>query len=123
MFSGELTCERCKEWYSGLYYDADIVLNPVKKAGETDGLKSMIKKNPFVTAEAIHKFYEKELCKYLNPEFEVYCTCVDYYQPVVEDFELVYYVKEWVKKNGFNVISCNGDGRDEGYEPKFRRGW
>ena len=45
------------------------------------------------------------------------------YQPVVEDFELEYDVKVWAKKNGFNVISCNGDGRDDGYEPKFRRGW
>ncbi|MBR1643362.1 MAG: recombinase family protein [Butyrivibrio sp.] len=36
---------------------------------------------------------------------------------------LEYDVKAWAKKNGFNVISCNGDGRDDGYEPKFRRGW
>ena len=120
--------EGCSVWDAGngtvdCYYDADMVLKPTKEAGKTDGLKSMLKKNPFVTADAIYKFYEKELCKYLDHEFEEYCTCDDYYQPVVEDFELEYDVKAWAKKNGFNVISCNGDGRDEGYEPKFRRGW
>ena len=120
--------EGCSVWDAGngtvdCYYDADIVLKPTKESGETDGLKSMLKKNPFVTVEAIYKYYDKELCRHLDYEFEEYCTCDDYYQPVVEDFELEYDVTAWAKKNGFNVISCNGNGRDGGYEPKFRRGW
>jgi hypothetical protein len=34
-----------------------------------------------------------------------------------------YCVKEWSSKNGFDFISCDGDGYDGGYEPNFRRGW
>lgn len=55
--------------------------------------------------------------------FEEYCSCDDYYEPVVEDFELEDYVKKWADKNRFIVVSCKGDGRDNGYEPKFRRYW
>ena len=25
--------------------------------------------------------------------------------------------------NGFEFVSCEGDGNDDGYEPKFRKGW
>ena len=77
-------------------------------------LQKLLKKNPFMTKESIYAFYEKKLKKYLNPEFEEYCTCDDYYEPVVEAFELTY---------GFEVISYEGDGSDGGYEPKFRRSW
>ena len=27
------------------------------------------------------------------------------------------------EENGFEFISCEGNGSDGGYEPKFRRGW
>ena len=105
------------------YYDADITLKPTKEAGLNKDLQKMMKKNPFLSEEAIYKFYEKALDEYLNREFEEYCTCDDYYEPVVEDFELESYVESWCKKNGFKIISCEGEGRDGGYEPKFKRGW
>ena len=54
---------------------------------------------------------------------EEYCTDDDYYPPVVEDFEIEYHVQEWCKKNGFEFISCDGDGEEGEYEPKFRKGW
>lgn len=105
------------------YYDADVKLKPVKEAGSNKELQKKLRKNPFLSASEIYKFYEKKLDEYLNREFEEYCTCDDYYEPVVEDFELEAYVDDWCKKNGFKIISCEGDGRDEGYEPKFTKGW
>ena len=72
--------------------------------------------------DEIHKVFEKKLRVYLDCEFEEYCTEDDYYQPVVEDFEIEYRVTEWSKENGFEVIACDGDGGDGGYEPKFRKG-
>ena len=54
----------------------------------------------------------------MDSEFEEYCTCDDYYEPVVEDFELTYDVEHWCKENGFEVVSCEGDGSNGGYEPK-----
>ena len=62
-----------------------------------------------------------ELQSWLDNDFEEYCTEDDYYPPVVEDYELDYYVKEWCEKHGFNLISCKGSGRDKGFEPKSRR--
>ena len=58
---------------------------------------------------------------YLDDEFERYCTCEDYYQPVVEDFEFDYYLEKWCEKNGFEIVSYEGDGHDDGYEPSFTR--
>jgi hypothetical protein len=33
--------------------------------------------------------------------------------------------REWRSRNlkGFEFVSCEGDGNDDGYEPKFRKGW
>ena len=39
-----------------------------------------------MTKESIREFYEKKLKEYLDSEFEEYCTCDDYYEPVVEDY-------------------------------------
>lgn len=105
------------------FYDAEIELRPTKTAGQNKDLQKLLKKNPFMTKESIYKFYEKKLTEYMDSEFEEYCTCDNYYEPVVEDFELSYNVEHWCKENGFEVVSCEGDGNDGGYEPKFRRGW
>ena len=88
-------------------------------------LAQKIKKNPFMTKSEIHELFAKRIKKYLDSEFEDYCTCDDYYQPVVEDFgdNLEYDLTEWCKKNGFELVSCDGDGDDDGYKPKFKRGW
>ena len=72
----------------------------------------------------IHELFFKRLERYLDSDFEDYCTCDDYYQPVVEDYgcNLKSNLEHWCSKNGFEFISCDGDGYDEGYQPKYRRG-
>ena len=104
-------------------YEANIVLKPTEEAAKDKELTRLLKKNPFMEKDEIHKVFEKKLREYLDYEFEEYCTEDDYYQPVVEDFEIEYRVTEWSKKNGFEVIACDGDGGDGGYEPKLRKGW
>ena len=105
------------------YYNVDIVLAPEKNLVVNEDLEKQLRKNRFMKTEAISSFYVKELRKYLDREFEEYCTCDDYYQPVVEDFEIEYYLKEWCKKNGFKLISCEGEGDDSGFEPDSVRRW
>ena len=107
------------------HYEAEITLEPTEAISEDKELVKLIKKNPFMRKEAIHDLFSKRLMKYLDDEFEDYCTCDDYYQPVVEDFSsnMEYDIPEWCKRNGFEFVSCEGDGYDGGYEPKFRRGW
>ncbi|MCD8223398.1 MAG: hypothetical protein LUC99_00855 [Clostridiales bacterium] len=105
------------------YYQAELILSPCEDAISEGNLSLLLKKNPFMTREAIHQYFERDLREYLDGEFEEYCTCDDYYQPVVEDFDIDYYVSEWCEKHGFKMISCDGTGEDGGYEPKFRKGW
>ncbi|MBQ9301659.1 hypothetical protein [Butyrivibrio sp.] len=105
------------------YYNADIMLRPVKPPIKNATLDKMLKKNPFMNEDDIFKYYEKDLKQYLDSEFEEYCNCDDYYQPVVEDYDVEYDVKDWCSKNGFEIISCEGEGNDGGYEPKFIRRW
>jgi hypothetical protein len=105
------------------YYNADLVLSPTESASEDDKLVHMLKKNPFTTKDVINDFFKKKIFKFLDDEFEEYCNCDDYYQPVAEDFEIDDRVNEWCKKNGFEVISCEGDGCDSGYEPTLRQSW
>ena len=105
------------------YYDADMVIKPTKKLVINDELSQLLKKNPFTKSEDIEKLFEKDLKEHLDYEFEDYCTCEDYYQPVVEDFELEAYLKDWCEDNGFEVVSCEGDSRDSGYVPNFSRKW
>ena len=104
-------------------YEANIVLKPAEEAAKDKELTRQLKKNPFMGKDEIHKIFEEKLREYLDYEFEEYCTEDDYYQPIVEDFEIEYRVTEWSKKNGFEVIACDGDGGDGGYEPKLRKGW
>ena len=103
------------------YYDAEMILRPTEPDRIGKILSDLLNKNPFMTKEAITDLYEHEIRDYLDDEFEKYCTCEDYYQPVVEDFEFDYYLAEWCKKNGFEIVSYKGDGHDDGYEPSFTR--
>lgn len=75
---------------------------------------------PFTEASEIERYFTDTLTANLDYNFEEYCTEDDYYQPVVEDFEIDYYVGEWCKLYGFELVSCEGDGEDEGYEPGKR---
>lgn len=107
------------------HYEAEIVLDPTEAVSEDEELSQELKKNPFMPKSEIHDLFSKRLKKYLDGEFEDYCTEDDYYQPAVEDFgaNMEYDLPEWCKKNGFKLVSFEGDGDDDGYEPKFRRGW
>ena len=107
------------------HYEARIVVKPTKAVSEDKELARLLAKNPFTTKEKIRDLFARRLQEYLDHEFDYYCTCEDYYQPVVEDFEdnLEYDVKQWSEKNGFEFVSCDGDGHDDGYEPKFRNNW
>lgn len=104
------------------HYDADIVLRPAGNIQPDKEMSKSLKKNSFMTAEVIAEHYRKQLKECLDDEFEDYVTCDDYYEPVVEDFEAEYYVKSWCQKNGFEMLSFEGDGHDDGYEPALRSG-
>lgn len=94
------------------HYEARIIVKPTKAVSEDKELARLLTKNPFTTKEKIRDLFARRLQDYLDHEFDYYCTCEDYNQPVVEDFEdnLEYDVKQWSEKNGFEFVSCDGDG-------------
>lgn len=101
------------------HFNAAINLKPTESFRADKKLTDVLRDNPFLTKESIVEYYTKKLSKYLDYEFEEYCTCDDYYQPVVEDFEVDDRVQYWCNENGFEIVSCEGDGYDDGYEPSF----
>ena len=52
------------------------------------------------------------LCDLLDTEFEEYCTFIDYYPPVVEDFKINYnHVSEgFFSKYGMKIIASDYSG-------------
>lgn len=105
------------------HYTAHIVLQPTKAVVQDEELGALLKQNPFLRKEDIHTYFKRKLSGFLDDEFEEYCTSDDYYEPVVEDFEIEERLEEWSQAHGFKVKSCEGEGSDDGYEPKYRRGW
>lgn len=107
------------------HYEAEIILAPTEEISKDKELAQRLKKNPFMTEETIHELFTKRLQEYLDYEFEDYCTCDDYFQPAVEDFgsNMEYDLPKWCKENGFELVSIEGDGGGDGYEPKHRQEW
>lgn len=99
-------------------YETEFELAPLKEAAYDAELDAMLKKNPFMTKEKIHEYFEYSIRAYLDDEFEWYCTCDDYYPPVVEDFGIVNLLSSWSREHGFKLMSCDGYVYDDGYEPK-----
>lgn len=77
-------------------FDRDVVK---KEMGEK------LKKNPFLKAEEIRSYYEKEIDSIIMEDFEDYCTCDDYYPPVVEDFysNIEYDMREYLPMHGLEM--------------------
>ena len=100
-------------------HEAHIILKPIDTIADDKELIALLSSNPFTTKEGIHELFVKRLQKYLDKDFNEYCTCDDYYQPVVEDYgiNLESNLEYWGKSIGFEFVSCD----DDGYEPKFRK--
>ena len=105
------------------HYQGKTVLKPKETAAKEKKLQDMLRRNSFLTKEEIAEHFEGSLRKYLDDAFEEECTCDEYYPPVVEDFELEYFVGKWCKEKGFELLFCEGRSWDDGYEPHSWRRW
>lgn len=72
-----------------------------------------------MSLEEIQAFYQKKLINYLDDELDRYVCSDDYYEPVIEDFDVDYYIEEWCKKYGFKLLNSEGEGHDSDYESDF----
>lgn len=82
---------------------------------EADQAK-LLEENPFMSAEQIFELYDKQLSEELDSDFDEYCTCDDYYPPVVEDYDENYkhFIQEFCIKYGREMLDyeCEGDTSD-----------
>ena len=102
--------------YVNCHYEASFELRPSSLVAQDKELRKMLDRNPFLTSEEIEKYFTESLREYLDDEFEDYCTSDEYYEPCVEDFGCEYYIEDWCKNHGFEMVSFEGDGYDDGYE-------
>lgn len=105
------------------HYKASITLRPTSKIKNDEKLSMELKKNSFHTKEFIYNFFAYKLKQYLDHDFEEYCTADDYYPPATEDYciNIEYCLNEWCDKNGFELISCDGDGETSNYQSNSYR--
>lgn len=116
-WEGDSTWE-CSQGSEDCHYSAEIKVAPLKDKLNTSLIDEKLKVNPFFSDEKIAKVYEENLIKYLDHDFNYYCTADDYYQPFIEDYDLNDSVKEWCEKHGFKIISVKGDGSDSVFVPR-----
>lgn len=103
--------------YMPCEYVATICLKAKNELMNNEKIKLMLKANPFTEKKTFIKYYKDKLTDYLDSEFDDYCVDDDYYPPCVEDFFAYEIVETWCKDNGFELVSFDGNGWDEGYEP------
>lgn len=84
-----------------------------------NGLNHLLSNNPFLDEERIGDYFCKKLINYLDKELQAYCESDDYYPPVGDDFDAEGCIETWCYKNGFSLLSFNGVGETDGYEPVF----
>ena len=98
------------------HYEAEMILRPIDPDCIGKKLSDLLNKNPFMTREAITDFYENDIRNWLDEEFERYCSCEDYYQPVVEEsLKGIVHVKTTISRLlkilNLIIIWRNGVGR------------
>ncbi len=107
-------------------YEATIILKPTEKIMKNDAFLSKINNNPFLTKEFINDYFYNSLTKCLDEDFNEYCTCDDYYEPCAEDYygNIDSTIEKWCDENGFQFVSCEGEGETGTFEPKsYRHYW
>lgn len=105
--------------YVECFYKGDMLLLPNKKVLKNKGFKTLMIENPYSSVKMIQEYFIRDVCKYLDNDFENYCTCEKYYVPTVEDYYFESNLEYWCKENGFNILKCEGSGYDGGYTPDF----
>ncbi len=109
--SGEATWEYRRSTRTDYSYTYKMTIKVVDRALVEKDLKDKLRENPFLKAEDIRSYYENEIDGIICGEFEDYCTCDDYYPPVVEDFpgNIYYEMDKFLPEHGLERIDDDYD--------------
>lgn len=96
------------------------------RVADREKLHSLLQKalpNPdYCSKEEIQEAIAKQLSADLDREFGEFCEDDDYYEPVVEDYDFEYDLKEYCRKYGLQARDFSYKGKDGGFEAYFRGG-
>ncbi len=109
--SGEATWQYRRSTRTDYSYTYKMTIKVVDRALVEKDLKDKLRENPFLKAEDIRSYYENEIDGIICGEFEDYCTCDDYYPPVVEDFpdNIYYEMDKFLPEHGLERIDDDYD--------------
>ncbi|MCI6199610.1 MAG: hypothetical protein MR757_07145 [Proteobacteria bacterium] len=101
------------EWNSGsgtydCSYSADIELRSTEAVANR--LPWMLAEKQVLDADKVLSYFAEDLIDYLDGEFENYCSGDDFSPSAVGDFDCAAYTAKWCRKNGFELVSCEGEG-------------
>ena len=85
-------------------------------------LQKILPNLAYCSQEEIQEAIAKQLSADLDSEFEEFCEDDDYYEPVVEDYDFEYDLKEYCRKYGLQARDFSYKGKDGGFEAYFRGG-
>lgn len=85
----------------------------------------LLGQNPFTTADEIRVVYQRLLSEKLDSDFDYYCTCDDYYPPVVEDYGIncEEQLDQFCSKHGMELIDFDYSGDLSDYIPDHNNSW
>ena len=91
-------------------YEAEIIIKPSKSDVLENNIKKITEDHAAFSIGDICNCFSQSLINYLDFEFNDFCANSAFSQPDPDDFPIKYNVSSWCSENGFEMVSCNGDG-------------
>ena len=115
----EIVWEGKEVWRPGsadlvCHYTAKIEL--VARSPWDDGVDAALEEGPLLSGKDVCEMLAESLLTFLDDSFEYFITADDYYPPLTSEFEAERHIRAWCSRHGFELLSFEGSGTDEGFE-------
>lgn len=107
----------CRDGFVGCNGHGEAMLRVADRKKLLTVLQKALLNFAYCSLEEIQEAIAKQLCADLDGEFEEFCEDDDYYEPVVEDYDFEYDMKQICPRYGLEAFDITYEGSDEGFEP------
>ncbi len=91
--------------YKDYWFKWNLIIKVKNRTKVEQMFQKELKKNPFLDANTLLATYEKEMDDHFVDDFDNYCTCEEYYEPFVEDFDdRISEIESMLEKYGLELI-------------------
>lgn len=112
----------CRDGFVGCNGHGEAMLRVADRKKLLTVLQKALPNFAYCSLEEIQEAIAKQLCADLDGEFEEFCEDDDYYEPVVEDYDFEYDMKQICPRYGLEAFDITYEGSDEGFEPYCGKG-